>query len=366
MKVGILGAGQLGRMLALAGYPLGLEFIFLDPAEEACAAPLGEHLCASYQDEEALRRFCESCDCATFEFENVPTPAASLVAGKVPFYPGPRALEVGQDRLNEKRLFDKLSIPVPKYMPVQTREALQMAAGAIGYPCVLKTRRMGYDGKGQAVLRSADDLDGAWKRLGGQSLILEGFVAFEREVSCIGVRGRDGEMRFYPLVENVHRDGILRLSTPRVNDPLQELAESHLRAVCEEIDYVGVIAFEFFVAGNQLFGNEIAPRVHNSGHWTIDGAVCSQFENHLRAVAGLPLGDTSLRGPVAMINLIGDAPDSSKILGISGNHLHWYGKSPKPLRKIGHVNVTAVTPAELSDRVRVLESLLDDEAQSLA
>ncbi len=359
MKIGILGAGQLGRMLALAGYPLDFDFVFLDPATEACAAPLGEHIHADYEDERALAEFCVAVDIATYEFENVPAKTAEFVASRIPLLPAPVALTVGQDRLSEKQLFDKLKVPVPRYMPVATREALELAVKNIGLPAVLKTRRLGYDGKGQAVLRKPEDLDAAWGRLGGQPLILEAFVPFQRELSCLAVRGKTGEMRFYPVVENVHRDGILRVAIPQPNDPLQGEAEDYARRVVEHLGYVGVLAFEFFVADGRLLANEIAPRVHNSGHWSIEGAVCSQFENHLRAIAGLPLGDTGPRGHSAMINFIGDAPANEKLAAIPGVHIHHYGKTPKPQRKVGHATVTAMSAEELAQRVAIVSQLAD-------
>lgn len=358
MKIGILGAGQLGRMLALAGYPLDFDFVFLDPATEACAAPLGDHLHAGYEDEAALAAFCEAVDLATYEFENVPAATASFVASRVPLLPAPMALTVGQDRLSEKQLFDQLQIPVPRYMPVATRQALELAVRNIGLPAVLKTRRLGYDGKGQAVLRDPADLNAAWARLGGQSLILEAFVPFERELSCLAVRGTGGELRYYPVVENVHRDGILRTATPQPKDPLQQEAEEYARRVAEHLGYVGVLAFEFFVSDGRLLANEIAPRVHNSGHWSIEGAACSQFENHLRAIAGLPLGDTSLRGYSAMVNFIGDAPDNASLAAIPGVHIHHYGKTPKPQRKVGHATVTAEREDELRERLARLQALV--------
>ncbi|HWY24122.1 MAG TPA: 5-(carboxyamino)imidazole ribonucleotide synthase [Nevskia sp.] len=366
MKIGILGAGQLGRMLALAGYPLGLEFAFLDPAEEACAAPLGERIKADYLDEAALARFCAGIDLATYEFENVPQQAAAFVAARVPLLPGPQALTAGQDRLCEKQMFVALGIPVPKFAAVSSRAGLATAVQHTGLPAVLKTRRMGYDGKGQFVLRSAADLDAAWAALGSQPLILEAFVPFQREVSCLAVRGRDGGIRFYPLVENVHRSGILRTARPRANDPQQQLGEDYARRVLEKLDYVGVLAFEFFVAGGvadgALLANEIAPRVHNSGHWSIEGAECSQFENHLRAIAGLPLGSTALRGESVMVNFIGTAPDTALLAQQDGLHFHLYGKTPKPQRKIGHATLTAADDAALAAGLRRLEALLGPDA----
>ncbi|HEY1076260.1 MAG TPA: 5-(carboxyamino)imidazole ribonucleotide synthase [Fontimonas sp.] len=363
MIIGILGAGQLGRMLALAGYPLDLDFVFLDPATEACAAPLGEHLFADYADEHALSEFCRQVDVATYEFENVPAKTADYVAARVALLPAPVALTVGQDRLTEKSLFDQLKIPVPRYMPVATRAALDLAARSVGLPAVLKTRRLGYDGKGQAVLRSADDLDAAWIKLAGAldqpaSLILEAFVPFERELSCLAVRGKQGELAFYPVVANVHRDGILRTAIPQASDPLQGEAEQYATRVIEHLDYVGVMAFEFFVADGRLLANEIAPRVHNSGHWSIEGAECSQFENHLRAITGLPLGSTALRGHSAMVNFIGDAPANDALAAIPGVHIHHYGKTPKPQRKVGHATVTAATDALLAERLAQVEALV--------
>lgn len=359
MKIGVLWAGQLGRMLALSGYPLDFDFVFLDPAEEACAAPLGEHIRADYLDETALADFCARIDLATYEFENVPAKCAEFVAARKPLLPHPRALGVGQDRLSEKKLFDSLGIAVPSYEEIDSYEGLVRCASRLGYPCVLKTRRLGYDGKGQAVLHSASELDSAWEKLGRQPLLLEAFVPFEREISCIGVRGRDKTVAFYPVAENAHRDGILRISIPRLNDPLQAEAENATRRVMDQLDYVGALAFEFFVAGSKLLGNEIAPRVHNSGHWTIDGAQCSQFENHLRAIAGLPLGSTAMRGHAAMVNFIGEVPDLGRLAGITGLHLHLYGKAAKPARKVGHANLTASSESALNAALEKLRALMD-------
>jgi 5-(carboxyamino)imidazole ribonucleotide synthase len=363
MKIGILGAGQLGRMLALAGYPLDFDFVFLDPATEACAAPLGHHLQAAFDDERALTELCVSVDVATFEFENVSAASAEFVAQRIPLYPSPKALTAGQDRLHEKKLFAQLGIPVPGNIAVSSLAGLKAAVDHLGLPAVLKTRRMGYDGKGQAVLRTPDDLPLAWETLGHQALILEAFIPFERELSCLAVRAKTGEMRFYPLVENVHRDGILRTAIPTTNDPLQTQGEDYARRVAEHLDYVGVLAFEFFVAGGQLLANEIAPRVHNSGHWSIEGAEVSQFENHLRAVAGLPLGDTSLRGASAMVNLIGSAPDTPALAALPGVHVHSYGKTPKPQRKIGHITVTAESRAVLMERLKPVLALVAQHEQ---
>lgn len=358
VKIGILGAGQLGRMLALAGYPLGLEFIFLDPAEEACAAPLGKHLRADYTNEAALAEFCADIDVATFEFENVPQHAAEFVAARVPLWPSARALTAGQDRLSEKALFTALGIPVPRHAAVDTLDDLATAAATTSLPAILKTRRMGYDGKGQAVLRSPADFTDAWRAVGGQPSILEAFIPFQREVSCLLVRDRPGASVCYPLVQNVHRSGILHLSIPQPADPLQTQAEDYARRVATHLDYCGVLAFEFFVADGQLIANEIAPRVHNSGHWSIEGAETSQFENHLRAIAGLPLGSTALRGASAMLNFIGTLPPLPALAALPGVHVHDYGKTAKPLRKVGHATVTAETAAEFETRLATLLALL--------
>ncbi len=359
MRVGILGAGQLGRMLALAGYPLGIDFVFLDPAPEACAAALGDHIVADYSNGEALRAFCDRIDVATYEFENVPVTAAEFVAARVPLRPGVEALSIGQDRLREKQLFESLNIPVPRYAPVDTHDDLHAALAVTGMPAVLKTRRLGYDGKGQAIIRAPRDVEIAWAKLGnGQPLILESFVDFERELSCIGVRGLDHKMEFYPVIENVHRDGILYSAQPRAGDQLQGLAESHVGRVLERLNYFGVLAFEFFVSEGKLIGNEIAPRVHNSGHWSIEGAECSQFENHLRAICNLPLGSPGLRGASLMLNCIGAEPKAGALLRHAGVHLHRYGKSPKPLRKLAHVTLTAANTAALAAIARKVEPLI--------
>lgn len=339
MRVGILGAGQLGRMLALAGYPLGLQFVLLDPNPRACGGQLAPLVVADFADEAALADLAEQAEVVTFEFENVPVAALNLLAARRPVFPGPEILEVAQDRRREKECFQQLAIPTPAYRLVDDPAGLAAAVAAIGLPAVLKTRRLGYDGKGQVVLRRQDELAAAWAALGGSPLILEAFVPFEREVSLVAVRGRDGATAFYPLTENTHRDGILRLSRVLVDDPLQARAADYASRLLARFDYVGVLAFEFFVLNDDLVANEIAPRVHNSGHWTIDGAVTSQFENHLRAIMGWPLGSTAATGPAAMLNFIGELPASAELLAHPGLHLHAYGKEPAPGRKVGHANL---------------------------
>jgi 5-(carboxyamino)imidazole ribonucleotide synthase len=349
--VAVLGGGQLGRMLALAGYPLGLRFRFLDPAPDATAGRVGELVVGDYRDPAALDRVAAGAAAATFEFENVPVDAARALERRVPVRPGPRALEVAQDRVAEKTFFRELGVPTAPFVPVDSRADLDAALERLGVPAVLKTRRLGYDGKGQAVLRSGADAEAAWQRLGGVPLVLEGFVAFRRELSVLAVRGRDGATACYPLVENHHRDGILRLSrapAPGLTPALQALAEDQAARVLAGLDYVGVLAIELFDVGDGLLANELAPRVHNSGHWTIEGAETSQFENHLRAVLGWPLGATAARGASAMVNLIGAVPEPAALLALAGAHLHLYDKAPAPGRKLGHLTLRAEEPSALA------------------
>ena len=341
MIVGIVGGGQLARMLALAGHPLGLEFVFLDPAPDACAAPLGRHLLGPYGDAALLAQLAGQASVVTYEFENVAAENVEYLSGLTTVHPNANALATARDRLREKNLFRTLSIPTPAFAPVDTRAELERAVGEIGVPAVVKTRTLGYDGKGQAVLRRAGDLDAAWARLGGAPLIVESFVPFDREVSVIAVRARNRETRFYPLAENTHRGGILSLSLSRPDDPMEALAQDYARRLLDALDYVGVLALELFQTGDQLLANEFAPRVHNSGHWTIEGAETSQFENHLRAILGWPLGSTAPRGCAAMVNFIGVMPETSRVLAIPGAHLHDYRKAPRPGRKIGHATVRA-------------------------
>jgi 5-(carboxyamino)imidazole ribonucleotide synthase len=351
LRVGILGGGQLGRMLGLAGIPLGLRFRFLDPGGDgAPAAAVGSVVEGDYADPAALDRFVRGLDLVTWEFENVPVESARALARKVPVFPPPEALEAAQDRWVEKETFRKLGIPVAPSRPVNTREDLEAAVDEVGLPAIVKTRRFGYDGKGQALLRSRADLDDAWERMGGSPLILEGFVRFHRELSLLVARSRSGETRSWPLTENVHRNGILRTSfapsaAPRAS-ALQAEAERYGAALLDALGYVGVLAVEFFETDEGLVANEMAPRVHNSGHWTQDGACTSQFENHLRAILGLPLGPTGLRGGegggAAMVNFIGGLPTREQVLTgdpVVVTALHLYDKAPRPGRKVGHMNV---------------------------
>jgi len=367
--VGILGGGQLARMLALSGAPLGLRFRVLDTVADACAGQFAPLIVGDYRDEGALARFASQVDVATFDFENVPAESAQWLSERVPVFPNPRALAVAQDRLAEKTLFRELGIPVPEFADVPDRAALDAAVAAIGTPCILKTRRLGYDGKGQFRIKSPADVDAAWTALGAQAasvgLILEGFVAFERELSVVAVRGRDGEFRTWPLTENWHVDGVLSasLAPARTDADVAARAVAHARALAEALDYVGVFALELFCRDGVLLANELAPRVHNSGHWTIEGSETSQFQNHLRAVLGLPLGDTRMVGQACMLNWIGTMPDAAAVLRESGGHWHDYGKDAREGRKVGHATLRADSPAELADVLRRVGASLGRDAQ---
>ena len=365
MIVGVLGGGQLGRMLALAGLPLGLRFRFYDPSPEACAGQVGELHVGEYDDVAALDRFADGLDVVTYEFENVPVAVAERLAERLPVFPPPVALDVAQDRLAEKALFHRLGIPTVRFAPVGSADDLKRAIDEIGLPAILKTRRLGYDGKGQVVLRTPEDAGMAWSEVGGVPSILEGWVPFSRELSLLSARGRDGAERSYPLVENRHRDGILRVSLAPAADgrdeaiaDLQTMAEGYAARVLNALGYVGLLAIELFVVDGRLVANELAPRVHNSGHWTIEGAVMSQFEQHLRAVLGLPLGSAEPVGWSGMVNLIGTAPPLEELLGADGAHVHLYGKTPRPGRKIGHVTVVASDQARRDALGAAIERLV--------
>ena len=358
--IGVLGGGQLGRMLGLAGLPLGHRFVFLDPSPHAPAADVGELLVADYEDPKALDELAARADVVTFEFENVPAAAVEALAARVPVFPPAGALHATQDRLVEKRSLADAGIPVAPFRPATTAAEVREAVGALGLPVIVKTRRGGYDGKGQAVIADEADVEPAVAELGGRDLIVEGRVDFERELSLIAARGRDGAFAAYPLVENHHAGGILRCSlapAPRLDPTLQSTAEDFARRFMGAHDYVGVMTLELFQVGERLLVNEVAPRVHNSGHWTIEGAEVSQFENHLRACLGLPLGATTPVGWSVMANVLGDLPDPAEVTAIAGAHLHLYGKEPRPLRKIGHVTIRRDEPAWWDDVDGGLRSL---------
>jgi 5-(carboxyamino)imidazole ribonucleotide synthase len=357
MTVGIVGAGQLGRMLALAGYPLGLDFLCLDPARDAPAGQVAPLLHGAFTDRRLLARLARRCEVITFDWENVSVASlASLTRRhRTRICPPVTALATGQDRVAEKRLFERLRIPTTRWCAVDSRTALLRAVASLGVPGVLKTRRLGYDGKGQAVIRTAADAERAWSRLGHVPLLYEEWVRFEHEVSVIGARSIHGELAIYPLCGNVHGDGILRLTCAPFGPPRwQRLAARYLERVLTHFRYSGILTIEFFVRRGQLIANEMAPRVHNSGHWTIEGATTSQFENHLRAILGLPLGATDARGYSVMVNLIGELPARAQLLALEGVHLHVYGKHPRPGRKVGHCTAVEPTAVARNRRARRL------------
>lgn len=360
MRVGILGGGQLARMLALEGIPLGHRFTVLEGAPDPPAGVASAVVPAAYDDPDGLAAVARASEVVTYEFENVPAESAAFLASRLPALPPPVALQIAQDRLAEKRMFRELGIPTAPFHPVDGPDDVEEAVAATGLPAVIKTRRLGYDGKGQVVVRSQGEAEAAVERLGA-GLIAERFVAFDRELSVLAVAGRDGGRAFYPLTENHHEGGILRVSyapapslvPPRVSEPapssvpspdrspsLQSTAERLASLVLDRLDYVGVLAIELFEHQGRLLANEMAPRVHNSGHWTLDGADVSQFENHIRAVTGMPLAAPRVRGPTAMVNIIGELPNLGAVAAIPGAHLHIYDKTPRPGRKIGHINVT--------------------------
>jgi 5-(carboxyamino)imidazole ribonucleotide synthase len=349
VTVGIVGAGQLGRMLALAGYPLGLDFLFLDRSADTPGGQVAPILCGEFTDRRLLRKLASRTDVVTFDWENVSVDALRSLSG-ARICPPVAALAASQDRLSEKKLFERLRIPTTRWAAVDSRSDLQRATNAIGMPGVLKTRRLGYDGKGQEVIHNVRDLARAWRALAGVPLLYEELVSFDGEVSIIGARSTRGEVVVYPLNGNVHAGGILRLTrAPFGTARLQRAASGYLSRMLDHFGYVGVLTIEFFVSRGRLIANEFAPRVHNSGHWTIEGAVTSQFENHLRAILGLPLGSTAARGHSAMVNIIGRMPSGAGLLAKGHVHLHDYGKAPRPGRKLGHCTVVEHT-ARARDR----------------
>jgi 5-(carboxyamino)imidazole ribonucleotide synthase len=358
-RIGVLGGGQLGQMLGLAAIPLGIECVFYDPSPDAPARVAGRHVCAAWDDRDALARFAESVDVITFEFENVPTASLAFLAGVRPVRPGVRSLELTCDRIREKEFLRDAGVPVQPFAAVATAADLDLALATVGPHGVLKTRTLGYDGKGQRVVRAAAELAPAWAELGQRPCIYEAFVPFDREISVVATRALDGTTAVYPIVENLHTQGILfrSIAPARVPESLAAAATRHARSVLEGLGHVGTLALEMFVADHALVANEIAPRVHNSGHWTIQGARTSQFENHMRAVAGLPLGDPGAHAFSAMVNLIGGVPEAGEVLAIPGASAQFYGKAPRPGRKVAHMNVVAASREELLARLDPIESI---------
>ena len=349
-------------MLALAGRPLGIETVHLDPAGDACAGEVARLIVGAYDDPALVRQLCRGASALTVDLEQVPAGAFRHIPPDIPVWPPPAAVAVTQDRLLEKLLFRELGIPGPAFAAVDGPGDLDHAARAVGLPLLLKTRSGGYDGRGQELVRDAAGLLPAWRRLDDRPQIAEELVAFEREASVIAVRAADGETRTYPLAENRHEGGILRVTRvpARTDAAAAEEARQAALRVAERLGHVGVLTLELFEAGGRLLANEIAPRVHNSGHWTIEAAETSQFENHLRAVCGLPLGSTEQLRPAAMVNLIGTVPSTAAVLGIPGARLHLYGKEPRAGRKLGHVTITAADEETLAERVARVEALLAD------
>ena len=354
MRIGVIGGGQLGRMLGIAARALDLECRFLDPSESPPAACAGDVIRKPFDDADALSELAASCDVVTYEFENVPVEALLAIADRVTVYPPPEALRISQDRLNEKQLFDRLDIPLPGYRVIDSLQQLEAAIDDLGLPLVVKTRRFGYDGKGQRVISEHRHAKTAWNELREHPLIAEAWVAFDYEVSVIGVRNPAGEIAVWPLTRNEHVDGILRTSLAPVEDAaLFERASDFMHRMLQHLDYVGVLALELFVVDEQLLANEFAPRVHNSGHWTIEGAETSQFTNHLLAITGRAPGSTACPAHTGMINLIGSMPTAAD-LDDPRAHLHDYDKTPRPGRKLGHVTIVANSPEARDERLRHL------------
>jgi 5-(carboxyamino)imidazole ribonucleotide synthase len=359
MRIGVLGAGQLGKMLALAGMPLGFEFVLVDQDADACGASLGLFRNHSFEDQVQMQEFASMVDVVTVESENVPVNVLEKLAETVPVFPGPGAIAVAQDRLLEKQLFLKLDIPTPDFLPIDGPDDLEQAYALRNEAVLVKSRRFGYDGKGQEMLDDLSRAQQVWQNIGAVPMIAEQFMQFQREVSVIAVRRRNGDTRFYPLTQNEHRKGILFQSTCLAADPLQEQAQDYMGRILNALDYTGVLALELFDCGGQLYANEMAPRVHNSGHWTIEGAVTSQFENHLRAILDMPLGDTAMRGDSRMLNIVGEMPDKAKILSLGGAHLHDYGKTARPGRKLGHVTVSGVDADTMQKTLQILLQMIE-------
>lgn len=360
-RIGVLGAGQLGRMMAIAGYPLGQKFGFYGTSDDEPSALLG-HMYKQSDSEDSLAQLVEFADVITYESENTCIEQIREIAKTTPVYPAEKSLFMAQHRGREKGLFDQLSIPCAPYQVVDSLESLKIAVEEIGLPAVLKTTTEGYDGKGQFVLKEMSQIDQAWSEIGGRELVLEGFIDFQRELSIVAVRNNNNEHVYYPLVQNVHHEGILRYTIAparEISAEVQMQAEKFMQDLLDELDHVGVLTLELFETVNGLVANEMAPRVHNSGHWTIEGAYTSQFENHVRAISGLPLGDTSPRQPLAaMINIIGETGPVEKVLAMPNAFLHLYDKEERVGRKLGHINVLAVDEDSLYKYIQELSAFL--------
>lgn len=342
-RVGIIGGGQLASMLAQAGQPLGLDFHFVEPAIDACAKPYAQHHCHSLHES---NKWLNEVDVVTFENENIELTELANIQSRVAIYPDPSVLAISQDRLMEKRFFQQQGIATNAFCVVKDTADLPAAAEQLGLPMLIKTRRFGYDGKGQYVIRNQNTLQQLILPNNPHGYIAEAFVPFDREVSCIGVRSKSGEMAFYDICENTHQDGVLQFTLNRPGDRMSAKAKAMTRKTMLALDYVGVLALELFQCGEQLLANEMAPRVHNTGHWTIEGAKCSQFENHVRAITGLPLGDCGSVGFSMMRNYLGQlwSPEQQ----CSDWTWHNYGKEPRPGRKLGHATKVQAQPFEIT------------------
>ena len=360
-RIGVLGGGQLGQMLGQAGINLAAEFTFLDPAENPSARHVGRHLQVGFADAQGAASLAGATDVVTYEFEHLDLPTVQAIAARTPVHPSPRALEIVQDRIRQKNFLSASGIAVAPFKAIETAADLTAAVTAVGTPCLLKTARDGYDGKGQRLIHDPALAATAWAELKETRCVLEGFIRFERELSLISTRGHDGAVVFHPLAENQHRDGILRVSrapAPGTSTALQAQAETIARRLLTELAYVGTFTIEFFQVGETLIVNELAPRVHNSGHWSIEGAVTSQFENHIRALMHLPLGDPRATGFAAMVNIVGTFPDRHALLAVPGVHLHDYGKAERAGRKLGHVTLVDTTAEGLELRLTAVLALI--------
>ena len=360
MKIGVLGAGQLGRMLALSAYPLGHQMRFLALSEEDPSSLLGKTYINNHSN--VIELFSDDSDVVTYESENTDVSIVNQVSQKSKVYPSETSLHITQHRGREKNLLSKLNIPCAPFKMVNSLLELKSAVELIGLPAILKTAKDGYDGKGQFLIKSESEIDEAWDHMSGAESILEGFIKFKRELSLIAVRGLDASLKYYPLVENTHHEGILRLTiAPAQNIPksLQKKAEEYMHSLINEMDHVGVMTLELFDSSDELIVNEIAPRVHNSGHWTIEGAQTSQFENHIRAITNSPLGATSIKSSFnAMINIIGMHGQTSKVLETKNAHLHLYDKEERKGRKLGHITLTSNSMEELNKSIDSLKEYL--------
>lgn len=361
MQVLVLGAGQLARMMSLASAPLNIKVIAYDVGSEAIVHPLTQTKIG-----EGLANAIDQADVITAEFEHIPHPILDECEASGKLIPSAEAIKCGGDRRMEKALLDRAQVHSAKYHVIKTKEDFTQAIEKIGIPMVLKSALGGYDGKGQWRLKDHSQIDSVWTEMqiciessDQQAIVAEEFIPFGREVSLVGVRGKNGTIQVYPLAENVHTDGVLSISTAIADNNLQQQAESMFCAVANELDYCGVLALEFFDLDGTLLVNEIAPRVHNSGHWTQQGAETCQFENHLRAVCGIPLGSTKLIRETSMINILGEDSLPAAVFELAGCHVHWYGKQKRAGRKMGHINVCGDYTGELQRKLTKLATILD-------